>query len=93
MGSLVANLVLVYRVFDLGVSVTYGSDEIERRGKQADVIQKLFPPLMSNVTRTEIISVAKQLGLAVLDKGDEGLYIGGVQIVFSNEKLTSMSFD
>jgi hypothetical protein len=76
--SVLGNVLLIYRVFDLGVTTTYGSDEISRRTQQVADAEKLLPPLLSGTSRTELLSEAQKAGLDVMDKGKEGLYVGGI---------------
>jgi hypothetical protein len=91
--SLLTNGVLLYRVFDLGVTTTYGADEIDRRSEQAAGAQKLLPLLMPSTSRADLLTAAQKSGLEVLDKGEEGLYIGGVHFVLSGDRVTAIELE
>lgn len=91
--SVLANFGLAYRVFDLGVTITYGSDELARRGRQAEAMQKVFPATVKDRSRSNLIDVARKLGLEVFDKGDEGVYIDGVQFTFSGDQVSGVDFN
>ena len=88
--SVLANFGLAYRVFDLGVTITYGNDELARRGRQVEAMQKLFPAVLKDRSRSNLTDVAGKLGLEVLDKGDEGVYIDGVQFIFSGDQVSAV---
>ena len=91
--SVLGNAVLIYRVFDLGVTTTYGSDEISRRTQQVADAQKLLPPLLSGTSRMELLSEAQKAGLEVMDKGEEGLYVGGIHFVLSGDRVAAIDFE
>lgn len=91
--SVLGNLVLLYRVFDLGVTTTYGADEISRRSRQAADAQKLLPLLMPGTSRSDVSSAARKVGLEVIDKGEEGLYVGGIHFVVADDRVAAVRFD
>lgn len=91
--SLIGNVALLYRVLDLGVTTTYGEDEVNRRNQQAADVQKLLPLLMPNMSRSHVLSAAQAAGLEILDKGEEGIYVGSVHFVLSGYQVTAIKFD
>jgi hypothetical protein len=91
--SVLGNAVLLYRVFDLGVTTTYGSDEIRRRSQQAADAEKLLPSLVSGTSRMDLLNAAQKTGLEVLDKGEEGLYVGGIHFVLSGDRVAAVKFE
>jgi hypothetical protein len=91
--SVLGNIVLLYRVLDMGVTTTYGADEISRRGKQVADVQKLLPLLMPHTSRADLLGAAQKAGLEIIDKGQEGMYVGDVQFIFSGDQVTAVKFD
>jgi hypothetical protein len=91
--SAVGNAVLLFRVFDLGVTTTYGSDEISRRTHQVADAQKLLPPLLSDTSRKDLLSAALKANLEVLEKGEEGLYVGGIHFVLTGDRVAAIEFE
>jgi hypothetical protein len=86
-------VVLLYRVFDLGVTTTYGDDEISRRSQQAADAQRLMPLLMPGASRADVLSAAARAGLEVLDKGEEGLFVGSMHFVFTQDRVAAVKFE
>lgn len=91
--SVLGNALLLYRVIDLGVTITYGADEIGRRSNQAADVQKLLPLLMTHVSRADVLSAAGKAGLEVIDKGDEGLYVGDILFAFSGDLVAAVKLN
>jgi hypothetical protein len=91
--SLVINLGLAFRVLDLGAVITDGSDEIIRRGKQVHAMQELFPAILKDGSRVNFATAAEKLGLQVLDKNDEGVYVEGIQFIFSEGQVSAVDFN
>lgn len=91
--SVLGNAILLYRVLDLGVMTTYGDDEVSRRSKQAADAQKLLPLLMLDTSRADVLSAAQKAGLEVIDKGEEGLYVGDIHFVLSEDRIVAVKFD
>ena len=91
--SVLGNAFLLYRVIDLGVTTTYGADEIGRRSSQAADAQKLFTLLMTHVSRADVLAAAGKTGLEILDKQDEGTYVGNILFIFSGDQVTAVKFD
>ena len=90
--SLLGNALLIYRVFDIGVAMTYGSDELHRRETQLSNMQLLLPYLIDTSTGPTIRSAAKAAGLEVLDKGTDGLYVGEIHFIFMGDTLSAVKF-
>jgi hypothetical protein len=91
--SLAVNLGLAYRVLDLSSAITDSSDEVARRDKQVRAMQKLLPAILANGSRVNLAVVAGNLGMQVLDKKDEGVYVDGVLFVFSGEQVSAVDFN
>lgn len=91
--SVVGNIVLLYRLLDMGVTTTHGADEINRRGQQLADVQKLLPLLMPNVSRVDLLSAARKADLEFLEKGEEGVYVGGIQFLFSGDQVVAIKFE
>ena|SRR5215813_6643744 len=91
--SVCLNFVLIYRVFDMGVMDTSRSDEIQRREHQAKTAEKLLLELLPATSRGDLRTAAQRAGLEVLDKGDEGMYVGGIQFVLSKDRISAIWFN
>lgn len=91
--SLLGNAALLYRLFDLGVTTTYGADEISRRNQQAAQAEKLVPLLLQSTSRAEVLSAAQKADLEVLEKGEDGLYVGSIHFVFVGDQVAAVSFE
>ncbi len=91
--SVLANILLFYRIVDLGVTMTYGADELTRREGQLSTMQVLLPHLVNTATHATIQKAAQKAGLEILDKGAEGLYVGEVHFIFTGDTLTSVKVD
>jgi hypothetical protein len=91
--SVLGNFVLLYRVFDMGLTSTYEADEISRRGHQVANVQKLLPLLVPNMSRANLLSAARKANLEILEKGEEGLYVGGIRFLLSGDRVVAVNFD
>jgi len=91
--SVLGNIVLLYRVFDMGVTMSYGADEISRRSQQIADVQMLIPLLMPHTSRADVVTAAQKEGLEILDKRDEGLYVGGIQFTFLGDRIAAVNFE
>ncbi|AUO66527.1 hypothetical protein WM46_18245 [Citrobacter freundii complex sp. CFNIH2] len=88
--SILINVVLLYRVFDLGVMTTYGMDEIHYRNRQASDLKKLLPLLLKSTSQEQILLAAKQADLEVIKKSGEGTYVGTVLFTYSDSKVIAV---
>jgi hypothetical protein len=77
----------------MGVANTHGNDEISRRNGQVRVAERFFLPLIAGFSKSELIDAAKKAGVGVMDKGEDGIYVGEIRLTFSNDRLVSVSFD
>lgn len=92
--SIIANAVLIYRVFDLGISVTYQTAEIQYKSKQLTDVGKLWPALTPKISRGDLLEAARKTGLEVLEKEEEkSLFIGRVQFLLSGESVTAIKLE
>lgn len=89
--SVVINFALLYRIFDLGVTTTYGSEEILQRNQQVRELEKLLPLLLITTSREQVLHAANQAGLEVTEKREEGTYIGMTLFSFSDNKVTAVT--
>ncbi len=88
--SVLLNAVLLYRVFDLGVTITYGADEIHYRNRQTSDLKKLMPLLRKSTSQEQVLLAAKQAGLEVIKKPGEGTYVGAVLFTYSGDKVITV---
>lgn len=89
--SIIGNVVLLYRVLDLGITVTHATDEISYRSKQLTDVEKLWPVLAPKISRADLLAAAPKTGLEVMEKKDEdSLFLGEVQFLLSGDQVTSM---
>jgi hypothetical protein len=66
LASIAANVFLLYRVFDVGVTTTYEGSEINLLKKQQAQMRKLFPFLQIGISRDALLSAAGREGLEVI---------------------------
>lgn len=90
--SILINVTLLYRVIDLGVTTTYGADEINYRNRQASDLKKLLPLLLKSTSQEQVLLAARQAGLEVMKKIDEGTYVGTVLFTYSDGKVIAVDF-
>ena len=88
--SVLANIYFVYRGVDTGVTITYMSDEIRHKQDQSADVEKLLPLLVPNLTKPELLAVASKAGLEVIEKQEEGTYVGDLQFSFSGDKVIAV---
>jgi len=89
--SIIGNVVLLYRVVDLGVTVTHTADEISYKSKQLTDIEKLWPALAPKLSRADLLTAAHKTGLEVMEKKDEdSLFLGEVQFLLAGDQVTAM---
>jgi len=91
--SFLGNAFLIYRLVDMGVTVTHGEEESGRRNEQVRVVEELLAVFMSKPSKAELIEAAKESHFDVLDKGEDGIYVGEVRFNFSEDKLASLSLN
>jgi hypothetical protein len=91
--SLLANLGLLYRIVDMGLTSTYAGDEIARREKQEADAQQLLRVLLATTSRDDLLDAAHRASLEVINKGEEGVYVGEIRFVFSGDRVVGVDFD
>lgn len=91
--SVVGNAILLYRALDSGVTATHGADEIDRRNRQTEDARKLMRVLLSDFSHADVVSAAEKAGVPVIDKGDEGLFVGEVRFAMSEDRIVDVQFD
>lgn len=89
--SIAANCFFLLRLLNAGVTTTHASDELGHRQAQVAVMGALIPRLAPSMSRTELISQAKARGFDVMDKGNDGVYVGEVLFKFSGGRINSVS--
>jgi hypothetical protein len=89
--SVLGNVFLLYRLIDTGVTVTYGAAELGYRAKKLKALEKLLPLLLSDTSRDALLSAARKAELEIIEKQGDGTYIGGLQFVFSGNRLTAVN--
>ncbi|EFB7642808.1 hypothetical protein E4I92_14360 [Escherichia coli] len=88
--SILINAALLYRVFDLGVTTTYGADEINYRNRQASDLKKLLPLLLKSTSQEQVLLAARQASLEVIKKPGEGTYVGTLLFTYSDGKVMAV---
>jgi hypothetical protein len=91
--SLSINIFLSYKVFDLGVTVTYMQEEQNTNRRQFSDIEKIFPNLVHDLSKSRILDAGKKSNLMVIDKQEEGIYIGSIYFQYSKNGLLKINFD
>ncbi len=92
--SIVANLALLYRVLDTGVSLTHQADELGYKSRQLADVEKLWPVLMSKISRSDLMEAARKTGLDVMEKKSEkSLIVGHVQFLMSDNQVAAIKFE
>ncbi|MDD2769731.1 MAG: hypothetical protein PHT19_13420 [Methylococcus sp.] len=91
--SAAINVALLYRVFDLGVTITYGEEETRQRNQQVMELEKLLPLLMGTTTQEQVLRAANKAGLEVMKSGDDGILVGMTHFSFSGNKVTSVTLN
>jgi hypothetical protein len=91
--SVLVNAFLLYRLLDTGVTVTYGAAEISYKQKQEAAAEKLLPLLLANTSRDSLLDAARRAGLEIIDKGTDGVYVGKVHFMLSNDHVTAVTFE
>jgi len=91
--SVVANAFLMYRLLDTGVTTTYQSAEIKSLLKQQADMKKLIPLLQKGTSRDTILGAAREAGLEVMQKEPDMLYVGTVEFLFKDGRLSEVKFD
>lgn len=91
--SVAINVVLLYRVFDLGVTITYGEEETRQRNQQVAELDKLLPLLMSTTTKEQVLHAANKAGLEVMKSGNDGILVGRTYFSFSDNKVVSVTLN
>lgn len=89
--SILANVFLVYRTFDIGVTMTYMSDEIEHQQTRAADVERLLPLLAPHLTKSELLEAAGKAGLEVIEKQEEGIYVGDLLFTLAGDRVISVS--
>lgn len=90
--SVLGNFFLMYRVLDLGVTTTYQESEIALRIKQMEAMERLFPALVASTSRSQLLDAAEKLELETFDKGSEGVNVGGIMFIFSDNRVSAVDF-
>ena len=91
--SVVANAVLIYRIFDLGVTLTHQSSALERREGQLSDINKVLTMVAPQIGKDEFVKRAKSAGLDILVKDEnKAAYVGEVQFIFKENRIVGISY-
>lgn len=90
MCSVFINAALIYRVFDLGLTITHGSDDAQYRAQQSSDLTKVLSLLLKSTTRTQVLAAGKEAGLDVIEKQEEGDYVGTVFFSYSKGKVKTV---
>ena len=91
--SIAANVFLLYRVLDVGVTTTYEGSEIKSLKRQQAQIQKLFPLLQRGMSRDALLDAARSAGLEVMEKTPDQVYVGAIEFVLRDGKVVDVRFD
>ena len=90
--SFVVNIALAYIALDSDVRADDMGNEITYRETQMAGLEKILPPLLSEVTKEDVLDAAKQENLEVLVKQEDGgIYIAQSGFLFSNDKVSSIA--
>jgi hypothetical protein len=91
--SVIANVFLLYRLLDTGVTTTYEASQIKSSTRQLSDMQKLFPGLMTALTRDALMNAARTAGLEVIEKDKSELYVGTIEFSLADNKVVGIHFD
>jgi hypothetical protein len=91
--SIAANVFLLYRVLDVGVTTTYEGSEIKALKQQQAQIQKVFPLLQKGMSRDALLGVAHGAGLEVIEKTPDQVYVGAIEFVLKDGMVVGVKFD
>jgi hypothetical protein len=90
--SLIINALLIYRVIDLAVTVSYSEEEAYQQSQRVAELEKLLPLLLAAATREQVERAANKAGLEVMESGD-GILVGRTYFSFSGNKVASISLN
>ena len=89
--SLLLNIFLAYRVFDLGITTTHQSEQLNYLNAQLGDVEKLWSSLFDNSSRSGVLQAAGNLGMEVIDKPSESaIYVGRIKFILSGDKVTKI---
>jgi len=91
--SVVANLFLLYRLLDTGVTTTYQASEIRSSTKQLSDMQKLFPAIATGFSRDALMNAAHTVGLEVIEKDKGELYVGSIEFSLKGDTVVGIRFN
>ncbi len=93
LASIAANVFLLFRVFDVGVTTTYEGAEIKSLKRQQSQIQKLFPLLQKGISREVLLDAARGAGLEVIEKTPDQIYVGAIEFLLKDGMVVEVRFD
>jgi hypothetical protein len=91
--SAAANAFFMFRLLDTGVTTTYQSAEIKSLLQQQAEMKKLIPLLQKGTSRDTIVGAAQEAGLEVMQKEPGSLYIGTIEFLFTDGRLSDVKFE
>jgi len=91
--SVAVNAFLLYRLLDTGVTTTYQSAEIKSQLQQQAEMKKLIPLLLKGTSRDTLMGAAREAGLQVMQKEPNRLYIGTIEVLFTDGRVSDVNFE
>jgi hypothetical protein len=91
--SVAANVFLLYRLLDTGVTTTYQSAEVKSLLQQQAELKKLVPLLLKGTSRDTLLDAARQAGLQIMQKETDRLYVGSIEVVFTDGRVSDVNFE
>ena len=91
--SVAANAFLLYRLLDTGVTTTYQSAEVKSLLQQQAEMKKLAPLLLKGTSRDTLLGAAREVGLQIIQKEPDRLYIGSIEVVFTDGRVSDVNFE
>lgn len=91
--SVAANAFLLYRLLDTGVTTTYQSAEVKSLLQQQAEMKKLSPLLLKGISRDALVVAARDKGLQVIEKEPDRLYVGTIEFLFKDGRVSDVNFE
>ena len=86
--SLLMNLLLLWRVFDLDVTTTHLAEENQILDRTLRDLERLLPSAIGTISREHLEGLARSAGIEVHAKEECGLLIGTMYFLFSEGRLS-----
>ena len=91
--SVAANAFLLYRLLDTGVTTTYQSAEVKSLLQQQAEMKKLAPLLLKGTSRDTLLGAAREAGLQIMQKEPDRLYVGSIEVMFTDGRVSDVNFE